>query len=276
MRSMERRASPRFRNSDCLRETRTAESGHRTADPGDAAHGALCAAHRSRDLCRSRRAGGARRRCATGAAPQPPQVPGAAPPPGGPAAAPGQPAAPGQEPPGGGVPQPTTQVGTPIAPPPTAQPPSTAGAAATVHHSCCRAARRTADQPPQQPTAATAEPTDQQQPQQQPQQRIPASRRNRRSSSSLRNASWTPDQDSTRIPVKGEPENCFAALDDDRILLVPRASGQRITAIGDAFRYGVASSTSTGWYVRGTTGSAMAIKWPCWLKTRKRRRLPVA
>lgn len=108
---------------------------------------------------------------ATGAAPQPPQVPGAAPPPGGPAAAPGQPAAPGQEAPGGGIPQPTTQVGTPIAPPPTAQPPAQQ---APPQQPTTPAAGQPGEQPNQPPQQPNPQPQpnqpDQQQPPQQPQQ----------------------------------------------------------------------------------------------------------
>jgi hypothetical protein len=108
---------------------------------------------------------------ATGAAPQPPQVPGAAPPPGGPAAAPGQPAAPGQEEPGGGIPQPTTQVGTPIAPPPTAQPPAQQ---APPQQPTTPAAGQPGEQPNQPPQQPNPQPQpnqpDQQQPQQPPQQ----------------------------------------------------------------------------------------------------------
>jgi hypothetical protein len=90
-----------------------------------------------------------------GAAPLPPQIPGQPGPPGAPAPAetPSEPAATGLGAPIGGPPQPTTDVGTPIAPPPTPQQPPQQ------------------QQAPQQP-AAPAQPGDQpaQQPAQQPQQ----------------------------------------------------------------------------------------------------------
>ena len=35
-------------------------------------------------------------------------------------------------------------------------------------------------------------------------------------------------------------------------------------------RYGSGSNTTSGWYVRGTTASAMAISFSCWLNTRNR------
>src|SRR5579863_5371581 len=53
-------------------------------------------------------------------------------------------------------------------------------------------------------------------------------------------------------------------------MLLRRAKNPQLHVAITFTGYASASRTTRGWYVRGTTASAMAISRSCWLKTRRR------